>query len=254
MTIDQRRDLGGRADTQALLGDRVRVVALQPDWARVRVADQPNPGDRGGYDGWVPRRQLTAHRPARSAQVVTVLNRTAWLRTDDAAARRRTEISFATRLPYAGRVGPDVRVVLPTGATRRLRASTVVVHPRGSAALSATRKSIVATATSFKGLDYLWAGRSGFGLDCSGLTSLTYRVHGVVIPRDTGAESNAGTPVASGAWRRGDLLFYATSGTVHHVSMYAGRGLMVHAPGTGRSVGVVPVVTDGYWNSRSYLD
>ena len=37
------------------------------------------------------------------------------------------------------------------------------------------------SAQSFTGLAYLWAGRSGFGFDCSGLTSLVHRVHGLTI-------------------------------------------------------------------------
>lgn len=64
MSVGERRGLNGRADTRALLGDRIRVVRLRPRWARVAVPSQPSPQDRRGYPGWVPRRQLTATRPA----------------------------------------------------------------------------------------------------------------------------------------------------------------------------------------------
>jgi cell wall-associated NlpC family hydrolase len=254
MSLDERRDLGGRADTQALLGDRVRVVALEDDWARVRVAGQPSPGDVGGYDGWMPKRQLTARSPTRTEYVATVVARTAWLRTDDAEARRTIEISYGTRLSSVGTVGKYVRVLGPAGGNRRILVRNVVVHRRGTPALTATRASVAASASAFTGLDYLWAGRSGFGLDCSGLTSLVYRVHGVVIPRDAAPQSLSGSPVARDAWVRGDLLFYATSGTVHHVALYVGGGLMVHAPMTGREVEVVPVVLTGYWTARRHLE
>ncbi|HET7734502.1 MAG TPA: C40 family peptidase [Nocardioidaceae bacterium] len=254
MSLDQRRDLTGRADTQALLGDRVRVVALEDDWARVRVAGQPNPGDVGGYDGWVPRRQLTARSPTRTEYVVTVVARTAWLRTDDTEARRTIEVSYGTRLSSAGTVGKHVRVLGPAGGSRRILARDVVVHRRGTPALVASRASVADSASAFTGLAYLWAGRSGFGLDCSGLTSLVYRVHGVVIPRDAAPQSLAGVHVARDVRVRGDLLFYATSGTVHHVTLYVGGGLMVHAPMTGRDVEVVPVAASGYWTARRHLE
>jgi len=59
------------------------------------------------------------------------------------------------------------------------------------------------------------------------------------------------------ALRRGDLMFYATDGRVHHVSMYVGRGRMVHAPGTGQSVEVVatstPAYRSEYAGARRYL-
>jgi cell wall-associated NlpC family hydrolase len=93
----------------------------------------------------------------------------------------------------------------------------------------------------------LWAGRSGFGFDCSGLTSLVYRVHGLVVPRDADAQAERGRRVASGAMSPGDLLFYATpTGHVHHVSMYAGAGLMVQSPATGQPVQTVAVATQPY--------
>lgn len=79
----------------------------------------------------------------------------------------------------------------------------------------------------FRGLPYLWSGRSGFGLDCSGLTSLDLRARGVIIPRDADAQAVRGKAVSRSALLPGDLLFYATRGYVHHVSICAGNGRMV---------------------------
>ena len=101
----------------------------------------------------------------------------------------------------------------------------------------------------FTGLPYLWAGRSGFGFDCSGLTSMDYRVHGLVIPRDAAAQVR-GRAVSRLALRPGDLLFYATSGKVHHVSIYAGSGRMVQAPRTGLPVQTIATSTSSY--AREY--
>lgn len=249
MSLDERRALNGRADTQALLGDRVRVVDLRPGWAKVVVPDQPTPLDARGYPGWVPRRQLTAVRPVPTSRVATVTERTAWLRSDDSAARPLLRVSFGTRLPLAS-VGPRfARVHLPSGAVRRIARDAVVRHDRGAPAYTPSRKSLVTRATSFTGLDYLWAGASGFGLDCSGLTWLTYRVHGVRIPRDASAQATAGTPVADP--QRADLLFFGDP--VHHVAMYAGHGTMVHAPGTGQVVQLAPTVSAEYVGARRLL-
>ncbi len=244
MTLTQRRALNGRADTQALLGDRVRVVRLRPGWARVVVPSQPSQLDRRGYPGWVPRRQLTAMQPTVSRRVATVVKRTAWLSADRADGPKLLRISFGTRLPVLGRAARAVRVVTPTGEVRRLAAGVVVVHDAAAPAIPPTRASLVSTATSFVGLPYLWSGLSGFGLDCSGLTWLDYRVHGIRIPRDALPQSQHGTAVRNP--RPGDLMFYARAGRVHHVSMYVGNGLMVHAPGTGQSVKVVPISTPAY--------
>jgi cell wall-associated NlpC family hydrolase len=246
MTLTDRRGLNGRADTQALLGDRVVVVARRGAWVKVVVPDQPTPLDARGYPGWVPTAQLTALRPVASRSVATVVARTTYLRTDNASATPVTEISFGTRLPRIGVTGGWVRVVTPTGQVRRLYASAVAVRAPGAAALPATGSDIVRTAQMFGGLPYLWAGRSGFGFDCSGLTSLDVRAHGVIIPRDADAQARRGTVVSSRALRPGDLLFYATRGHVHHVSIYAGKGRMVQSPNTGSRVQTIAVSTPSY--------
>lgn len=256
MTLAQRRALYLRSDTEALLGDRVVVVRLRPHWAKVVVPSQPTPKDPRGYPGWVPRRQLSATHPARTTQFATVIARTAWLRRDEAAADRLIEVSFGTRLPLLERRPGYVRVVTPRGRVRRLVGSAVAVHDRGDPALAPGRASLVSTARSFLGVQYLWGGLSGFGLDCSGLTWLDHRAHGIRIPRDSLPQSQHGTRVSTRV--PGDLLFYASNGRVHHVSMYVGDGDMIHAPGTGQPVKIVPFsaqpLRSEYAGARRYLD
>jgi len=247
MTLTDRRGLQGRADTQALLGDRVMVVATSGSWAEVVVPDQPTPLDARGYPGWLPLRQLSAAAPAPAAQYATVVSRTAWLRSDDGAAAPVVEVSYGTRLPVVAGVGTRLRVGLPGGLVRRVGAALVARRTGTGAAQQPTGAAVVQSARAFTGLPYLWAGRSGFGFDCSGLTSLVYRVHGVVVPRDADAQAARGSRVSSSALAAGDLLFYATaSGYVHHVSMYAGAGLMVQSPATGQVVQTIPVSTPAY--------
>ena len=255
MTLDQRRALDVRSATEALLGDRLVVVRLRPHWAKVVVPSQPSPKDRRGYPGWVPRSQLTASAPPRTARVATVTSRTAWLRSDDVDSVRTIEISFGTTLHVLGRVGGYVRVRHREAFLAGVSSDAVVVHAPGVAARAPTRADLERTAKSFLGLHYLWGGLSGFGLDCSGLTWLDYRVHGIRIPRDALPQSRRGRHTATR--RVGDLLFYASNGLVHHVSMYIGGGYMIHAPHTGASVQIVrfsaePLRSE-YAGARRYL-
>jgi hypothetical protein len=253
MTLDQRRALDLRSDTEALLGDRVVVVGLRPHWAEVVVPSQPSQKDSRGYPGWIPRRQLTARGPLKAAQVARVVARTAWLRSDDDNSRV-TEISFGTVLPVVGRVGHYVRVATPLGDVRKLFDGVVAVHDAGTTALPPTRPDIARTARMFLGLPYLWGGLSGFGIDCSGLTWIDYRAHGIRIPRDALPQSRRGLPTSPAV---GDLLFYASNGLVHHVSMYLGGGYIIHAPHTGSSVEIVAFsqqpLRDEYVGARRYL-
>lgn len=253
MTVDQRRALNFLSVSEALFGERVRVTAVRDGWAHVVVPDQPSPKDPRGYPGWVPARQLTQHRQVTADLVATVTRRTAWLRTDDARHAKVVEISFGTALPVRGTAGSWVRVTTPLGAVRRVPAGAVSVHAPGAPALPRTRADLVRTAQLFTGLPYLWGGVSGFGLDCSGLTWADFRAHGQVIARDAAPQSGSGVPVARKALRKGDLIFYATQGRVHHVTMYAGHGRMVESPHTGAAVRTVALRSLEYDGARRYL-
>jgi cell wall-associated NlpC family hydrolase len=56
--------------------------------------------------------------------------------------------------------------------------------------------------------------------------------------------------VDAGGLRPGDLVFWATDpsnpATIHHVGIYVGQALMVHAPHTGAHVRVDPLRPGGY--------
>ncbi|MGZ6803707.1 MAG: C40 family peptidase [Nocardioidaceae bacterium] len=246
MTLDQRRGLSGRADTQVLLGERVRVLAVVGGWARVVVPGQPTPLDARGYPGWVPVRQLTAAPPATGTPL-TVASATAWLRTP--AGRPLLEVSLGTRLDAVGRSGADWKVRLPDG-----RAALVVAADGVRGPLA---EPVVATARRFLGLGYLWAGPSGFGFDCSGLVEVVYRAHGITVPRDADAQALGGRPVSRAQLVPGDLVSLAASGTVHHVGLYAGNGQVLDAPQTGSSVRLLPLTSPpwstGYSGARRYL-
>ena len=255
MTVDDRLWLVDRLVTQALYGDRVTVVDTAGDWAKVVVPRQPSSLDPRGYPGWLPSAQLTTVPPTAAAVgdavvVVPAAGLIDLAHTD----RPPMTVSFNTRLPALG-VGPEgVSVATPGGGRGLLGTGEVALVAPGSPA--PTGDDVVRSAQLFSGVDYLWAGTSGAGWDCSGLTSAAYAAHGVVIPRDADDQAEAGTPVDRSALEPGDLLFFGT-GSVTHVGMYVGGGRMIQAPATGRTVETVPIDGPGlaarYQGARRYL-
>jgi cell wall-associated NlpC family hydrolase len=116
---------------------------------------------------------------------------------------------------------------------------------------SAAARKAVAVALSQLGSPYVWGAEGPGTFDCSGLTSFAYAAAGVTIPRVSRAQF-----AAYAGMRRvdpthlvaGDLVFFADSptdpGTIHHVGMYIGKGMMVEAPYTG-----AVVRTSSIWRS-----
>jgi cell wall-associated NlpC family hydrolase len=111
-------------------------------------------------------------------------------------------------------------------------------------------RAAVRWALAQLGDPYRWGATGPDTFDCSGLTSSAYRAAGVSIPRVSRAQWGAGPHVQLSNLLPGDLVFFADNSldpaTIHHVGMYIGNGLMVHAPHTGDVVRVASVWREGY--------
>jgi peptidoglycan DL-endopeptidase CwlO len=102
----------------------------------------------------------------------------------------------------------------------------------------------IAFAKAQVGEPYVWAAAGPSSWDCSGLTMAAWAAGGVSLPHYSVAQYEATTPISASQLRPGDLLFWSTTGSpsgIHHVALYLGGGMMVHAPRTGRNVTIEPM-------------
>ncbi len=84
----------------------------------------------------------------------------------------------------------------------------------------------VAVAETLLGMPYVWGGRGGVGIDCSGLMQIAFARAGYALPRDSDQqEASAGHLLgAEEAPRHGDLLFFAG-----HVGVLEDADTLIHA-------------------------
>ena len=97
------------------------------------------------------------------------------------------------------------------------------------------RKDVVNTAKLYMGIQYRWGGRCTAGLDCSGLTSESYLLNGIITYRD--ARIVPGFPVheiPKESMKPGDLMYFPG-----HIAMYIGDKMYIHSTGKIGSGGVV---------------
>jgi hypothetical protein len=96
--------------------------------------------------------------------------------------------------------------------------------------------NLASTAAIYLNAPYLWGGRTGHGIDCSGLTQLVYKMHGKSIPRNSYEQVEKGETInlLSDAIA-GDLLFFDNdSGHITHVAMMYDPEHVIHASGSVR--------------------
>lgn len=94
-------------------------------------------------------------------------------------------------------------------------------------------RAIVETAKKYLGVPYLWGGTSPNGFDCSGLVQYVCNELGIEISRVSQTQYREGTAVSRENLQAGDFVFFQKNGDVHHVGIYVGDGIMIHAPQTG---------------------
>lgn len=138
----------------------------------------------------------------------------------------------AARLPMGARI-----TALETGPAGFIRSFMGWLHPRHVMPLGDIKADPVAIAEQLLGVPYLWGGRAGDGLDCSGLVQLTLGLCGIFAPRDSDQQRDTlGTAVSPETLRRGDLVFFPG-----HVGLMTDSERLIHASAWWMRVTVEPL-------------
>ncbi len=211
----------GPLDTQALLGDTVTVYEETDDgWAWGQLASD-------GYVGYLPSAALSKSiaSPTHRVCVPTTLTYTA-------ANIKQQPVEY---LP----MGAGVTVLDHTAEFCRLSTGRFVWSMH-LVPIEENAADFVAVCEQLMGLPYLWGGTSSWGLDCSGLLSIGFRMTGRSTPRDTDMlEDRFGAPLGpfgSQTLQRGDLVFWKG-----HVGIMQDDTRLLHANGFHMQVASEPL-------------
>lgn len=103
--------------------------------------------------------------------------------------------------------------------------------------------------TSWQGTRYSLGGLSRKGVDCSGLTLLTYKeLFGRDLPRTVQEQAEEGTKISKAALQAGDLVFFKTGAFQRHVGIYLKEDLFFHASPT-KGV-MISSLNNAYWQKK----
>ena len=207
-------------DTEALMGERVRVYDEHEGWAWGQL-------ESDGYVGYLSAEALGPEEPAPTHRVAAL--RSFVFPGPNLKLPPLQHLSLGAAVPVIGREKEWARI-----------GGTAFIFAGHLAPLASHERDFVAVAERFLGTPYLWGGKTSLGLDCSGLIQLSLAAAGMHAPRDTDMQQAAlGQPVdlapdLSGL-RRGDLVFWKG-----HMGVMLDETRLLHANGHHMAVAIEP--------------
>ncbi|MBO0740301.1 MAG: C40 family peptidase [Hyphomicrobiaceae bacterium] len=214
-------DAQARWATQVLFGEHVTLYEECGGWAWVQLA-----GD--GYVGYLPASALSRHIEAP----------THWVRALSTWLYARPDFKSPPSLSLS--MNAAIGVVAMDAGFARLVDGRFVPAPH-IAAQRCHAPDFVAVAERFLGVPYLWGGKTGAGVDCSGLLQLAFHASGRPCPRDSdmqlaevGERALVGNDLSGLV--RGDLVFWPG-----HVGIMLDPVRLLHANAHHMAVAVEPL-------------
>ncbi|MDP2181548.1 MAG: NlpC/P60 family protein [Actinomycetota bacterium] len=171
---------------------------------------------------------------------------------DRMSARKRSiEGDLAQRKSMLTGLENEIAAIEAADRARAAAAAAAVSRSRSyapersfPAPTRAARGEVVDVAKRYLGAPYRWGASGPNSFDCSGFTMFVYSQVGVSLPHSSRAQIGHGERVSRSDLQPGDLVFFGSP--IHHVGIYVGGGMYIHAPHTGDVVSIDPLSRGDY--------
>ena len=197
--------------SQLLYGDCFKVISKKEEWLQITtLLDQ--------YTGWIDHKQTHLITEEKAKEISFKNN------------------SYSTNLVDYIKTSKNMLTSLILGSN--ISGAKVLGHKfKGPITRGKKPKSnLLKTASLYLNSPYLWGGKTPFGIDCSGLTQMTYRINGYNIPRDASQQVKLGETLSFiDESEAGDLAFFDNEGgEIIHVGLLLKNHYILHAHGEVR--------------------
>ena len=210
LSLHREPRFDARLDTQALMGERVRVFDTREGWAWLQL-------ESDFYVGYAALDDLSDAASAPTHRVA--VPSTFMFPAPDIKSQPAVTLTLNAKL----------RVLRQDERFAHLANGRFVVA-RHLKPVGENEADFVAVAESYLHVPYLWGGKSVLGLDCSGLVQLSLQAAGKASPRDSDMQEKAlGQNLPKDdldGLRRGDLVFWDG-----HVGIMRDARTLLHANG-----------------------
>lgn len=202
--------------SQVLFGEHFTVLEQDKQWSRVKLQFDD-------YEGWIDEKQFQIISESDFNQL-----------SNEAIILNADLIEYIT--------SPDnLLLPVPLGASLSFLSNASLNKKNydfeGMKISGVKPKSnLINTAFMYLNAPYLWGGKTPFGIDCSGLTQMVYKLNGYKLLRDASQQSTQGEALSFiEESEPGDLAFFDNEeGKIIHVGIIMDDNYIIHASGKVR--------------------
>jgi gamma-D-glutamyl-L-lysine dipeptidyl-peptidase len=206
--------------TQLLFGDDYEVIGQADDknWLKIRVHyDQ--------YEGWIDMRQ---HHSITKEHFEYISRAEFKIATD------LTSSLLYNKIPLMILIGS----IIPISGSELFKMEEQFAFNGDSKTLGQKREFEFLRHIVLKYLNapYQWGGKSPFGIDCSGLVQMVFKICGYRLQRDAWQQAVQGRPVEAITMAKpGDVAFFSSpENKIIHTGILLGEDKIIHAAGRVR--------------------
>lgn len=223
--IPMRSEKSDRSEmvSQILFGEVYEVLEMHEKWLYVRLIHDD-------YKGWIDRKMYV---PLSDEYVADYRSESPMLTTEVFNIVMK-DGDYGSKLIVSGSVLPFFDAI-----TKKMRIGEdtyTLVSKIKDVGIDSLRDLVIGYALMYYNTPYLWGGRSPYGIDCSGLVQIVYRMAGIDLPRDAADQVTGGQDFSFVEEALpGDLAFFGDdTGMITHVGIIWEQNRIIHASGRVR--------------------
>ncbi len=210
--IPLRMDASDKSEivSQVLFGEHFEIIEQQKQWSKVKLHFD-------AYQGWIDSKQFQVIGESEYNQ----LSKDAIILNSDLVEYITTSNNFLMPIPLGASLSflnhPEINIQNYNFEGMKISG----LKPKAT---------IIETAFMYLNAPYLWGGKTPFGIDCSGLTQMVYKLNGYHLLRDASQQATQGEALSFiEESEAGDLAFFDNEeGNIIHVGIIMNDNYIIH--------------------------